>query len=661
MIKKISTLALAAMVALPSLAFAAGSGDLAEQIERLTRELEALKQQVSEVQNTTADLEDSSEKWDFSSRFQWSGDIRTRMDIHDADTATYYKATDVADGVMTYVNAQPALAGIGGQFANIGAMLQGLQPIMGSPEAWRAGMTGMGAITDVAQQDALYAMFTNPEVGGMLMNMAAYPVSALTDQMASPALLAAFMRDNLSAGARKAIFDQIHPATAAANYENDTSYTTRMRLNARVKATEDIEIKARVVGYKVWGMQESMTPEINENGINDTDSPYFLNSRSFDGTSGRQPVDNKLVLDRAFMNWNNIAGQPIWFSIGRRPTTDGPPAQLRLGADTKMATPVNYMDYPFDGLSLGYAYSDLFGMEDFTGRIRFCYGRGFEAGPSAEGTGVNDVDFAGLSWDIYQKGDRFVNIQAFGAFNIFNVPGDTYFPNPLELGAINQGLAAGTAYQNVTTGNYMSTGGSATLADDTLLGNGFLDRQNLGNIFHTAGVFMDKFQDFNYFVAGGWSHTDANGTDEMGISLLNDFWQTPENKDGYSGYVGVRYDGLAQDYHLKLGAEYNYGSKNWLAFAPGHDDMYSSKLATRGSVYEVYGIYDLPGGEAISKFGKAFMRLGFQHYDYDYTYSAMWLGTPNKIEDIQNDPLMAQFYAPIKEMNQIYLSFEAMF
>ena len=38
---------------------------------------------------------------------------------------------------------------------------------------------------------------------------------------------------------------------------------------------------------------------------------------------------------------------------------------------------------------------------------------------------------------------------------------------------------------------------------------------------------------------------------------------------------------------LKIGAEYSHGTKNWLAFAPGHDDMSSSKLlATRGNAYD---------------------------------------------------------------------------
>jgi len=503
-------------------------------------------------------------------------------------------------------------------------------------------------------------MFTNGEVGGMLATMAGAgaPTTVLTDAMATPQALAGFMKQ-LSPAARASIFSTMgYDPRAATEYENDTLWTTRLRLNMRAKATENVEVKARFVGYKTWGMQDSSMPEMNENGIHDTDSPYFLNSRTFDGTSGRQPVNNLLVLDRAFMNWNNIGGQPIWFSIGRRPTTDGPPAHLRMGADERLATPVAVMDYPFDGISVGYAYNNFLGIDDASGRIRFCYGRGFEAGPNQKDTGINDVDFAGLSWDIYQKGNRFINIQSFAAMNLFNVPGDTRFPNPMELAAVN--IAGSNAYQNQATGAWMNSHGTFDDGDDTLIANNtYLDRMNMGNVYHTSGVYLDKYQDLNYFVAAGWSHTEPNGTDEMGISLLSDFWGEEKSRDGYCLYIGGRYD--IPNSPFKIGAEYNYGSKYWLGFTPGHDDQYASKLYTRGSVYEVYGIYDIPAGEAISKYGKAFIRLGYQHYDYDYTYSGMWLGTPQKIDDIKNDPLSAQFYRPIDKIDQVYLTLEAFF
>jgi len=311
-----------------------------------------------------------------------------------------------------------------------------------------------------------------------------------------------------------------------------------------------------------------------------------------------------------------------------------------MGVDERLATPTAVMDYPFDGISVGYAYNGLFGLTDAPGRVRVCYGRGFESGPDSDQNKTNnDVDFVGVSWDIYKKGDRFAYLQSFAAMNIFNVPDNVKFANPIEFAVWEDDSSA---YNPLDPSR------------DMLLG-----RANLGNIYHTSGVYMDKYQNLNYFLAGAWSRTDTNGMDEMGTSLLGSWWDNPEDKDGYMFHLGARYD--IPNMPLKLGAEFNHGTKNWIAFTPGHDDMFQSKLATRGQVYEVYGIWDIPGGEAVSKFGKAFMRLGYQHYEYDYTGSGFWLGEPLKIDDLKNDPMSAQFYTPIDDMDQVYVTFEAYF
>lgn len=393
---------------------------------------------------------------------------------------------------------------------------------------------------------------------------------------------------------------------------NDTILTNRFRLNMRVKATEDLEFKGRLAMYKAWGMQS--TPDGLGGGF-----PIF------DGNTTRTPNDSALYVDRAFVNWNNIGGAPVWFSIGRRPTSDGPPAQLRMGTDERMATPVSYMDYPFDGLSLGYAYNwgnDALG----EGRIRFCYGRGFENGlQNEDGPTIDDTDFAGLSWDVMKQGPRFLNIQSFGAFNLFNYP---TFASQL----VNMGFE-----QNPP--------------------NGMGPQINVGNIYHTAAVYTDKFENLNFFIAGGWSQSDPN---ENG--MFNDPTNaTPINSDsenGYSVYTGIRYD--MDNIGLKLGAEYNYGSQYWVAFAPGHDDLYMSKLATRGSAYELYMIYDLPTGEAISKFAKTFIRLGWQYYDYNYSGGFDWNYKPYDLDD-EKAQMQALGLNPVESANQVYLTFEAYF
>jgi len=390
---------------------------------------------------------------------------------------------------------------------------------------------------------------------------------------------------------------------------NDTLLTNRLRLNMRVAATENVEFKGRLAMYKVWGMQS--TPDGLGGGF-----PIF------DGNTTRTPNDSALYVDRAFVNWNNIGGAPVWFSIGRRPTTDGPPAQIRMDSDERLATPVAYMDYPFDGLTLGYAYD--WGINALgSGRIRFCYGRGFENGLQGDGNPLwkDDTDFAGFNWDVFQQGSRFLNIQLFGAFNLFNYP--AFSSDMVRYGA------------------------------PTVYGN----QANVGNIYHLSGVYMAKFSNLNYFISGGWSRTDPN---EHG--MFNDYVSaTPVNTDsenGYSVYAGVRYD--IDSIGLKLGAEYNYGSQYWISFSPGHDDIYMSKLATRGSVYELYLLYDLPTGAAISKYAKTFVRLGWQHYDYNYSGYFDWNMKPYDL-DSERAQLQMMKQNPVESADQVYLTFEVRF
>jgi hypothetical protein len=144
--------------------------------------------------------------------------------------------------------------------------------------------------------------------------------------------------------------------------------------------------------------------------------------------------------------------------------------------------------------------------------------------------------------------------------------------------------------------------------------------------------------------------------------MFNDYTSaTPINTDsenGYSFYAGVRYD--IDNIGLKAGAEYNYGSQYWVSFSPGHDDIYMSKLATRGSVYELYLLYDLPTGAAISKYAKTFIRLGWQHYEYNYSGYFDWNMKPYDL-DSERAQLQMLGQNPVESADQVYLTFEVRF
>ncbi|MFH7320575.1 DUF3373 domain-containing protein [Desulfurivibrio sp. D14AmB] len=395
---------------------------------------------------------------------------------------------------------------------------------------------------------------------------------------------------------------------ATVTEKNDSLMTNRLRLNMYAKVQDNVEFVGRLAMFKAWGMQNAP----------DDEGGFFGGYPGIDGNSGRRASDNTLLVDRAIVNWNNIADTNFWFSIGRRPTTDGPPSQLRQNEDRRMATPVSYMDWPFDGLTIGYAYDKLFSFVDLPGRIRFCYGRGFESGLGS--TTIKDTDFMGISWDIHNQGNRFVYLQSYIAMDVFNYPD---IADPLTEAAIFAMMGP---------------------------------RDNVGDIYHTSALYMDKVQSVNYFIAGGWSRTDPNQN-----GMFSDMAVGPNtsSENGYSIYVGTRYD-LPQA-PVKLGLEYNYGSEYWIGMSPGHDDIYASKLATRGHVYEIYGIYDIPGRQ-VSPLGNAFIRVGYQHYRYDYTGSLDWNMRPYDLGSAaERQQAAAMGVLMADKADQVYVTFEAKF
>ncbi|MCJ7603383.1 MAG: DUF3373 domain-containing protein, partial [Desulfobulbaceae bacterium] len=230
------------------------------------------------------------------------------------------------------------------------------------------------------------------------------------------------------------------------------------------------------------------------------------------------------------------------------------------------------------------------------------------------------------SWDIYNKGNKLVYLQSYMVYNAFNYP----------------------EFDDSNTNAYY----------DNLFGAmGYSGRENVGNLLHTSGVYMDKWEKLNYFVSAGWSRTMPD--DDTG--MFNDIFSGVKNtddEDGYNIWVGARYDMDALG--LKFGLEYNHGSQYWIGMSPGHDDMYSSKLATRGDVYEAYLIWDLPTGEAISKYAKTFMRFGYQHYDYDYSGGSDWNFKPYDLDDavaLQWGAMMPT----VESADQVYMTFEVYF
>lgn len=416
-------------------------------------------------------------------------------------------------------------------------------------------------------------------------------------------------------------FAQMVPAQTV---KNDTLYTNRLGLDLHAKATKDVSVNVRLVAYKTFG-------SLDDNAVTGSGGTPFFADRVgvFDGTIGHIPSSDFLGVDRAFATWANIADQPVWFSVGRRPSTNGVPSHLRMNNEKpgNGGTPALLVDYAFDGMTLGWA-------PDFDmlpgAYAKVCYGRGFEAGvdtPNSSGNTLRDTDMLGVAVIPYDTDPLRISFQWNRGFNIFDFPvmNNTAFGNTapaVELGSIDwYELGALSTQKNIGPGNlnmFGSFGLSVTHPND--------------NVSANAG--------FEGLLTGQFFNPEA-----------------PTDKTGWAAYVGARYDYTPT--RTKLGFEYNHGSKNWITFAPAADDIWTSKVGTRGNVYEGYVIQELNLQPVSSYLSKTFFRLGYQYYDFEYTGSNNWVGAPQKIADLQASSM--QLLAPLKSAQDIYFTFEVKF
>lgn len=411
-------------------------------------------------------------------------------------------------------------------------------------------------------------------------------------------------------------------AVGAFKPKNETLYTNKFALDLKAKATQDVTVNVKLGMYKVFGSQ-------SDSAVN---AGYFADRMSMmDGVVGHVPSDSKLNVDRVYATWSNIMDQPVWFSVGRRPSTDGAPANLKSNTARpgNGGTPALLVNYAFDGMTLGYA-PDIEMLPGFYAKV--CYGRGFDSGYKSVSNSLKDTDMLGVAVIPVDTDPLRVWMQWNRGFDIFDQPE-----------SLN-----GTSRPTVNLGSidWFGLGAMSTLKQ---VGPG----------------------DLNFFVDGGVSITHPNDARAMNnmspfglgygtaADMMSPTGPVKKSNTGYAVFAGVRYDLPSK---TKLGFEYNYGSEHWITFAPAADDMWTSKVGTRGHVFEPYVIQELNLKPVSSYFAKAFFKLGYQYYDFQYTGSNNWVGAPIKISSITaTTPLVGMMGQPIKEAHDIYGTFEVHF
>ncbi|MCF8105839.1 MAG: DUF3373 family protein, partial [Desulfohalobiaceae bacterium] len=183
----------------------------------------------------------------------------------------------------------------------------------------------------------------------------------------------------------------------AADVDNHAVRTLKFRLRMDAEYNEHLRFAGRLAAYKVFG--DSVGININKGGFQDI---------SFDGTTASNPHGDEIRLERAYFVYQDDWGDVPWsFSLGRRPSTEGPPLELKKNLPAVGGSPhAHLINWQFDGGSLNFNLEEVVGIPGFD--IKFCYGSGFEnqygtASAFVAEPATEDVDFFGVIGTLYEN------------------------------------------------------------------------------------------------------------------------------------------------------------------------------------------------------------------------------------------------------------------
>jgi len=349
----------------------------------------------------------------------------------------------------------------------------------------------------------------------------------------------------------------------------DVIYTNQFKLDMKALVNNNLSFAGRLAASKVFG--DSTGVKFNQGSLGDV---------TFDGTTSSQPHGDTIRMERAYFVYKQeYSNMPISFSLGRRPSTDGPPLEYgnySLVAGSPVATIINWQ---FDGASLTFGLEDLTGIPGFSFKI--CYGVGFESDYGNSTTlnyspsDIEDVHMLGFISDFYDDGNTSLMFNYAHAWDITDgFTGLTVMP--FIVGKNNKGQYS-----------FEPNSGAFITRMEPMTNLGDWDAATL--LFRTN--LSESIADIDFFLAGSWTHTDPTQISKipfyemMGMGLLSS--GNLEERDGYGIYAGAV---LPMPYKGRLGIEYNWGSKYWFNFTGAEDSLVGSKLAARGQVYEAYYI-----------------------------------------------------------------------
>ena len=515
---------------------------------------------IADLQGSVRDLNDrvmTTERRSLKNRLDWGGDYRYETHSIFGRIPAHYDGMQLQNlMVNTLWLVTPTTQG------GLGWTPQYLQAQMAGGPAAFAGILN----TQQQQNYSQYQYFTN--------NLTFPALKSSLGQFPAP------MQQMLMS-----FLTQV-PGVLQARYNDnsDALMTNRLRLRFDAKVSDDISFGARLSMYKVFG---------DSTGLQEFDGQPT--SLAIDGNTVGVPSGDMIRVERAYFSWNHIAGSKLYLSIGRRPSTGGPPLNFR-DDEPRGGTPSgSLIDFQFDGITAGYVVNDKM-------TLRACYGMGYSSGfgngalLQTPADRVKSVHLFGGNFDLYTTDKTFLQVTLARAWNVTDgFDGLVVLPNNPVTGA------------PVTAPVVMRYAPSANL--------GAIDLYGLN--------LQKKLQSFDLFLSTNWSSTRPNGQTTPFGGLMSDPFSTPINHDGQMYYVGVRYSIPKDDGRTKIGFEFNHGTEYWFNFAQAEDDIIAPKTDTRGNVYEAYLTHRIHD--------HFLLKGSYINYDYTWSGSGWQVGAPKRL------------------------------
>ena len=394
--------------------------------------------------------------------------------------------------------------------------------------------------------------------------------------------------------------------------DNNTIFDSRIRIDMKAKPTNSLSFVGRLSANKVYG--DSSGVKWYNGGPN---------AVAMDGNVHSTGSDSALRVERAFFTYfDNIGDLPYHFSIGRRPALDGAPADFSKSTTVGGSPMAHAINWQFDGASLGVNIDEATGIAGSA--FKLCWGNGFESGAGSgnsysmsSSSDVDDMQFAGWIATFYEnEKTKIINMyaHAFGVTDGFT--GLVVMPFTMSGMDLNGDGRYDRYSMAANTGGYISR------TEPTA---------NIGDLDIVTLLGQSEYKNIGFFMDLALSHARPSGTSMSPMmqffgtdSLLNSNGEQFD-RTGYSVWAGVKAPITLTN--GTIGVEYNWGSQYWLGFTGGEDNIAGSKLATRGSVYELF--YNQP---LIND--KVVLSLGAQYYDYGYSGSGSPMGSPVKISEL---------------------------